>query len=139
MLLVPRPALNIKQSPKEKGDTFMKIQEDKTFDYTYDDMSSNRIVAAISVIPVLFWIKLLMGDSKYINFYANQGCFLLIVGVVMNIILAIVRNVPFFGGIIGWLFGIIDGILGIITIFQIINALRMKAKTLPIVGDISII
>ena len=117
----------------------MKIQEDKTFDYTYDDMSSNRIVAAISVIPVLFWIKLLMGDSKYINFYANQGCFLLIVVIIMNIILAIVKNIPFFGGIIGWLFGILDGILGIITIFQIINALRMKAKTLPFVGDISII
>ena len=117
----------------------MKIQEDKTFDYTYDDMSSNRIVAAISVIPVLFWIKLLMGDSKYINFYANQGCFLLIVGVVMNIILAILKNVPLLGGIIGWLFGIIDGLIGIVIIFQIINALRMKAKTLPIVGDISII
>lgn len=117
----------------------MKIQEDKTFDYTYDDMSNNRIVAALSVVPVLFWIKMIMGDSKYINFYANQGCFLLIVGIVMNIILAIVKNVPFFGGIIGWLFGILDGILGIITIFQIINALRMKAKTLPFVGDISII
>lgn len=117
----------------------MKIQEDKTFDYTYDDMSSNRIVAAISVIPVLFWIKLLMGDSKYINFYANQGCFLLIVGVIMNIVLTIVKNVPLIGGIIGWLFGILDGILGIITLLQIINALRMKAKTLPFVGDISII
>ena len=42
-------------------------------------------------------------------------------------------------GLIGLLFGIIDGIIGIVIIFQIINALRMKAKTLPFVGDISII
>ncbi len=117
----------------------MKIQEDKTFDYTYDDMSKNRIVAALSVVPVLFWIKMVMGDSKYINFYANQGCFLLIVGIIMNIILAILGNVPILGGLIGWIFGILDGILGIVTIFQIINALRMKAKTLPFVGDVSII
>ena len=115
----------------------MKLQEDKTFEYSYDDMSSNKIMAALSVIPALFWLKFLVTNSKYVNFYANQGLMLLILGVILNIISGFVTKIAFLNFLTGWVFSIINLLLTMIV--QIVNALRLKAKTLPFIGDVTII
>ena len=117
----------------------MKLQEDKTFEYSYDDMSSNRIMAALSVIPALFWLKFLVTNSKYVSFYANQGLMLLILGVILNIISGFVTKIAFLNFLTGWVFSIINLLLTVTMIVQIVNALRLKAKTLPFIGDVTII
>lgn len=117
----------------------MKLQEDKTFDYSYDDMNSNRIMAALSVIPALFWLKFLVTNSKYVNFYANQGLMLLILGVILNIISTIITKIAFLSFLTGWVFSLVNLLLTVVMVVQIVNALRLKAKTLPLFGDVTII
>ncbi len=117
----------------------MKLQEDKTFEYSYDDMSSNKIMAALSVIPALFWLKFLVTNSKYVNFYANQGLMLLILGVILNIVSTFVTKIAFLNFLTGWIFSIVNLLLTVTMIVQIVNALRLKAKTLPFIGDVTII
>ena len=96
-------------------------------------MESNKIMAAISYIWILFLVPLFAAkDDAFARFHANQGLLLFIA----SIILGIISIIPFVGPIISAIGGIVTFIF---MILGIINALKGEMKPLPFIGGIEII
>ena len=96
-------------------------------------MESNKIMAAISYIWILFLVPLFAAkDDAFARFHANQGLLLFIA----SIILGIISIIPFVGPIISAIGGIVSFIF---MILGIINALKGEMKPLPFIGGIEII
>ncbi len=96
-------------------------------------MESNKLMAAISYVWILFLVPLFAAkDDAFARYHANQGLLLFLA----SIVLGIIGVIP----VIGW---IIAGIGGIVTfvfmILGIINALKGEMKPLPLIGGIVII
>ena len=96
-------------------------------------MESNKLMAAISYIWILFLVPLFAAkDDAFARFHANQGLLLFLVSIVFGIIAII----PFVGAIISAIGGIVTFIF---MILGIINALKGEMKPLPFIGGIEII
>ena len=96
-------------------------------------MESNKIMAAISYIWILFLVPLFAAkDDAFARFHANQGLLLFIA----SIILGIISIIPFVGPIISAIGGIVTFVF---MILGIINALKGEMKPLPFIGGIEII
>lgn len=87
------------------------------------------------VIPILFFIPLL-GEEKnkpYVRWHANQQLNLLLYWVVVNGILPLI---PFLGWLlmpIGWIFGLVLMIMGIM------SAQQGTQKRLPLIGKMELL
>lgn len=87
------------------------------------------------IIPILFFLPLVMEDSKnnpFAKFHANQQLTLLLYWVAINIIAII----PVLGWIVwffGWIFGVVLAVMGIV------NVSNDKQKELPLIGGISLL
>ena len=97
----------------------------------------------MAVLAYLSWLVIipLFGakGSKFARFHCNQGIVLAITELVVVIICGILDGIP----VIGWVFGIIEGLMGLVcfifAMLGIINAANGRAKDLPIVGNIRIL
>ena len=96
-------------------------------------MESNKLMAAISYIWILFLVPLFAAkDDAFARFHANQGLLLFLV----SIALGIIAIIPFIGAIISAIGGIVTFVF---MILGIINALKGEMKPLPFIGGIEII
>ncbi len=100
-------------------------------------MESNKLMAAISYIWILFLVPLFAAkDDAFARFHANQGLVLLIANIIVGIAGVILAFIPIVGGIISGVLGVACFVLMII---GIINALKGDMKPLPFIGGIEII
>ncbi len=96
-------------------------------------MESNKLMAAISYIWILFLVPLFAAkDDAFARYHANQGLVLFLV----SIALGIIAIIPFIGAIISAIGGIVTFVF---MILGIINALKGEMKPLPLIGGIEII
>ncbi|MBC7194528.1 MAG: hypothetical protein H5U37_02610 [Caldisericia bacterium] len=96
-----------------------------------DRDDEKRILAAISYIPLLFIIPLvLVKDDQFVHSHAKQGFVLFIV----EVIIWVLGHIP----LIGWVFRYIIGvIIFLVALYAFIEALVGKFWKIPIIGDIS--
>lgn len=105
---------------------------DKTGTMNSSDINNNKIIAALSYISILFLIPLLCAkNSKFAKFHANQGILIFIV----SFVLGLLANIPF----VGFVFWILNIVVFVFAIVGIVNALKGKAKELPIIGKYTLI
>ena len=96
-------------------------------------MESNKLMAAISYIWILFLVPLFAAkDDAFARYHANQGLVLFLA----SIALGIIAIIPFIGVIISAIGGIVTVVF---MILGIINALKGEMKPLPLIGGIEII
>ena len=96
-------------------------------------MESNKLMAAISYIWILFLVPLFAAkDDAFARFHANQGLLLFLA----SIALGIIAIIPFIGAIISAIGGIVTFVF---MILGISNALKGEMKPLPLIGGIVII
>ena len=96
-------------------------------------MESNKLMAAISYIWILFLVPLFAAkDDAFARYHANQGLLLFLV----SIILGIIGIIPLIGTVIAAVGGIVTFVF---MILGIINALKGEMKPLPLIGGIQII
>jgi len=96
------------------------------------DISSNKIMAALSYLGIFVLIPLLAAkDSKYARFHVNQGLILLICAVV-SFAVSKIPGLAF----IAWILNLAILILAVI---GIINAVKGQAKELPYIGKYKIL
>lgn len=105
---------------------------DKTDIMNGRDINNNKLTAALSYISILFLIPLFFAkDSKFARFHVNQGVMLFIVSAIIGLL----SIIP----IIGFIFRILNIIAFVFAIIGIVNAVRGKAKELPIIGKYTLI
>lgn len=104
-----------------------------TAEYTPEDISSNKIVALLAYIGILFIVPLVAApNSPYAKFHANQGLLLFL----FNIAVGIVSIIP----VLGWIVGVVGSVVSVIFfILGIVNAIKGQAKELPLIGKYRII
>lgn len=113
---------------------------DRTSEFDSNDAQENKLMCVLAYISILVLIPIFaVKNSKYTKFHSNQGLVLLIVEVIASAIIGILVNIPF----IGWLFGIIGGLINlcclVLSIIGIIDVINGKARELPVIGKIRII
>lgn len=102
--------------------------------------STEKAFGVLSYIGPLFIITLIVGNSQFTRFHANQGLILFIIDAVVGAVCGILGIIPFIGGILA---GIIGGVIGLVTllaaIYGIIGAAQGEMKEIPVLGSITII
>lgn len=129
-------------------------------DFASDDKRENRAVAAVSYVGPMFFLPLVATpNSKFARFHANQGVTLFMLslayGVVYKALLWFFSEIligasltkfsfSYFGygaattvyGIISLLLTLVWGVVIVLFIIGIVNALKGKAAELPVIGKI---
>ena len=106
---------------------------DNTSAYGAQDISENKLISILCYFGVLVLIPLLVNkDSAFVRFHSNQGLVLLI----FNILVSVLAGIPFVGLIVG----IVGGVAGFIFwVMGLVNVLNGRAKTLPLIGGITLL
>jgi len=93
------------------------------------DIEQNKALAAIGYLGILFLVPMLAAPkSEFAQFHAKQGMVLFIAAIIVTA----VSMIP----ILGWLIGMIGGVvLVILMIVGILNAVAGAMKPLPIIGQ----
>lgn len=96
-----------------------------------DSEDEKRIISALSYIPFLFIIPLvLVKDDPFVHSHGKQGFVLFI----FEVCIWVLGKIPF----IGWIFRYIIGvIIFLVALYAFIEALLGKFWKIPIIGDIS--
>ncbi|GHU45542.1 hypothetical protein FACS1894120_0540 [Clostridia bacterium] len=125
---------------------------DRTYEFNRSEAEKNRVVCALSYIPLLFWLPLVTGGGSYCRFHANQGFIALLCYIALNIgrgaldfLISLGNHV--LGGLVGgvlafilWLPIVALGVISIsIMLFGILNAVQCAAREIPLVGRFKII
>ena len=119
----------------------IKNPDDVTDLYDPRDIESNKGLAAVACIPILFWIPLVSGNSPFARFYANQGLTNLILGIALGIagtiLSVILALIPILGAILMVIVHLITWAVPLAAfIFSLVNALNGKAKPIPLIGTL---
>ena len=114
--------------------------EDSTASFDPADVRENLAMSILAYLSVLVLIPLFLAkNSKFARYHCNQGLILAIVEVVCWIVLGILGGLP----LIGWIFRLANGILGILflipSIIGIVNVVNGRAKALPVIGSFRIL
>lgn len=106
---------------------------DTTFEYSDSEISNGKGLSLVAYLGILVLIPIFLANgNKFIRFHANQGLVLLLAEIVVNVL----NCIPF----IGRIFGLVGGILCFVfMILGIVNAVKGRAKELPLIGKIRII
>ena len=113
------------------GDQF-KNAADETAECDQADINSNKVMAILAYIGILFLIPLFAAkESKFARFHTNQGIILFIVAIISYII----GKIP----VIGFVGTILSCLCSIFAIIGIIYAAQGKAKELPLIGKYKIL
>ena len=103
--------------------------------FSQDDINNNNILAAVVLVPLLFWVYFITDkQSNYVRYCANQGLVFTIIFVILSVGAALLGFLP----IVGWIFKIADILLAIVIIVQMIGAFCGSIKDLPLIGEIDI-
>lgn len=108
--------------------------KDHTADFGQEEITRGKFLAALCYLSVIFAVLGLVAEpgSKFIRFHLNQAILVNILGVASSIVCII--------PIIGWIAGIAGGIATIVfIIIGIVNAVKGKAKELPIIGKYTLV
>lgn len=96
------------------------------------DMEQNKVVSALAYL--VFFIPLLASPgSAYGRFHANQGLLLLITSILGN---AVLRLIPFIGGVLHTIFGLL---MAGLFVYGIYNAIKGRGFRLPVIGQFNIL
>ncbi len=99
-----------------------------------------KVVATISVFPILFLIYFIAGkDSAYVRYCANQGLIFTILGIIISVVAKVIGIIPIVGFLMGIVFWVIDVAILVLTIYQMIGAFKGTIKPLPVIGDVEIL
>lgn len=97
----------------------------------FEKDDEKRILAAISYIPFLFIIPIiLIKEDEFVHSHAKQGFVLFIV----ELVVWILGKIPIIGFIFSYIFGVI---LFIVALYAFIEALVGKFWKIPLIGDLS--
>lgn len=142
------PSCGAAQEGKEGSDTSdlenklknLNNTADTTADFDPTDIESNKVMAILAYISWLVLIPLFAAkNSKFARYHCNQGIVLAIAEIICWILLGILDGLP----LIGWLFGILNGLFSLVclvfSVIGIMNAANGKAKELPFVGKYRIL
>ena len=117
--------------------------QDATAEFGNADISNNKAFAVLSYFGLLVLIPIFAAkNSKFAQYHANQGLVLLIVDLIVS---AVFRFLDIILGIsvLGAIFGVLNGLIGIfmfvLFIIGLVNAIKGRAKELPIIGKIRIL
>lgn len=114
--------------------------QDTTASFDPEDIRQNKAMAILAYISWLVLIPLFLAkNSKFARFHCNQGLILAIVEIICWVVLGILGGLP----LIGWIFRLVNGILGIVflllAILGIVNVVNGRAKELPVIGSFKIL
>ena len=110
-----------------------KNSVDSTAAFGAQDVAENKLISVLCYFGLLLLIPLLVKkDSAFVRFHSNQGLVLII----FNILVSVLANIPLLGLVVA----IVGGIAGFVFwIMGLVNVLNGRAKTLPLIGGITII
>ena len=114
--------------------------EDTTSQFDPNDIQQNKVMAVLAYLSWLVLVPIFGAkNSPFARFHANQGLALAIADIVCALILRILAKLP----LVGWVFSIAGGLLGLVclafAIIGIVNAASGRAKELPIVGKFRVL
>ena len=114
--------------------------DDKTAEFDKEDVKSNTVMAVLSYLGILCFIPLIARrNSPYTKFHTNQGLVLFILSLVTGVLIRISPYVPLVGSIFELVVSVIDIALLLYMIAGIVNAIKGRAKELPLICKIKII
>lgn len=135
---------------EEKKDFGTKINElnntpDTTSEFDPNDIQSNKVMAVLAYLGILVLVPLFAArESRYARFHTNQGLVLAITEFVWTFVTRIIVGV--FGyintsvaSIIGNVCGLVNILFAVLVIMGIVNAVKGRAKELPVIGKITIL
>lgn len=113
---------------------------DTTSAFDPADIGQNKAMAILAYISWLVLIPLFLAkSSKFASYHANQGLVLAIIELICWIVLGILGGLP----LLGWIFRLVNGLLGIVflifSILGIVNVVNGRAKELPLIGSIKLL
>ena len=110
-----------------------KDSVDNTALFSAQDISENKVICILCYFGLLLLIPLLVKkDSAFARFHSNQGLVLFL----FDIIVSILAVVP----VVGWIISVVGSIAGLVFwIMGLVNVLNGRAKTLPLIGGITLI
>lgn len=113
---------------------------DTTAEFDQNDITTNKVMAILAYLSWLVIIPLFGAkESKFARFHCNQGLVLAIAEIIAWVVFGILRKLP----LIGWIFGLCDGLLSLVcfifAVLGIINAANGRAKELPIIGSFKLL
>ena len=109
---------------------------DYSASFDQNDIQSNRLMAALSYIGILFLIPLFAAkESPYARFHCNQGFVLFLASLIANFAYRFLRKVP----LVGIAAALLSLAVFVLAIVGIVNAAQGKAKELPLIGGIQLI
>ncbi len=113
---------------------------DSTASFDPADVRQNKAMAILAYISVLVLIPLFLAkSSKFARFHCNQGLTLAILEVICWIVLGTLGGLP----LIGWIFRLANGVLGIafllLSILGVVNVVNERAKELPVIGGLRVL
>ncbi|MFA7673102.1 MAG: zinc-ribbon domain-containing protein [Clostridia bacterium] len=127
-------------------DTFNKINDttDTTAEYDPQDIALYKRISVVAYLGPLVLIPLIcIPNSKFTRYHSNQGLILAILDVVVSALISVIttlfRNSIFLlilAGIISFAFSVV---LIYLTVVGIINAVKGRAKELPVIGKIRLL
>lgn len=134
----------------EKKDLGTKISElndtpDTTEEFSESDINGNKVMAVLSYIGLLVLVPLFAArESKFARFHANQGLVLMICNIVWEVLKQIVVEVitavsPTLGTLTNTVCNLVNIFLFVLMIVGIVNAVKGRAKELPVIGKIKLL
>ena len=95
---------------------------------------NKKTTDVVSYITIIGWIiAYLIGTKEESKFHLNQALVLDVAEIVLSLLAKI------FGGLLGWIFSIVDIVLFILWIIGLVAAVKGEDKAVPILGGIQIL
>ena len=95
---------------------------------------SKKATDIVAYITIIGWlIAYFAGNKEESKFHLNQALVLDVAEIVLSLLARI------FGGVLGWIFSIIDIVLFILWIIGLVHAVKGEDKAVPILGGIQIL
>lgn len=99
-----------------------------------------KVTGIVSYFTIVGWlIAYLAGDKEGAKFHLNQSLILAIAEIALSVVSSILSGIPFVGWIIGLLCGLIGIALFVLWILGLVSAIKDEEKPLPVIGTIKIL
>ncbi len=133
-----------KKNPIDSAMDYVNSTSDHTQEFSPDDIEANKVIAAVSYIPILFFLPLVVcPNSQFGRFHANQSLALFLLSLVGGILFGILTAITLLIPAIGWIFQVLSWIFSLLmfglVILGAVNTANGKAKELPVVGKARIL
>lgn len=124
----------------QKRVTQTQDSDDRTAEFDEEDIKSNTVMAVFAYLGALCLVPLIARrESAYTMFHANQGLVLFIISCATGVLMRALADIPFVGTVLSLVLSAVDIALLVFMIAGIVNAVKGRAKELPIIGKIKLI